>query len=181
MSCSRVWLFTARWSTITAPYGCRKRLRDRRDSSGLDALVAQLREAGGCAPCDRANPSAMRASIVGVAFLRRTSKRDAARSRRFGRRRLYRLHRRAAAGAWRGARAIAPSVRGCFRPQSRPRSQGDVIILRTHGIELKGLAFDPMLASYLLDATRPGHPLEGTSLEHLATRPDRKRICVGAA
>ena len=24
-----------------------------------------------------------------------------------------------------------------------------------------------MLASYLLDATRPGHPLEETSLEHL--------------
>ena len=41
------------------------------------------------------------------------------------------------------------------------------VILRTHGIELKGLAFDSMLASYLLDATRPGHPLEGTSLEHL--------------
>ena len=25
-----------------------------------------------------------------------------------------------------------------------------------------------MLASYLLDATRPGHPLEDTSLEHLS-------------
>ena len=32
---------------------------------------------------------------------------------------------------------------------------------------LRGLAFDSMLASYLLDATRPGHPLEETSLEHL--------------
>ena len=43
----------------------------------------------------------------------------------------------------------------------------DVVVLRNHGIELRGTAFDSMLASYLLDATRPGHPLEETSLEHL--------------
>jgi DNA polymerase I len=43
----------------------------------------------------------------------------------------------------------------------------DLIVLARHGISLKGLAFDSMLASYLLDATRPGHPLEETSLEHL--------------
>ena len=40
-------------------------------------------------------------------------------------------------------------------------------MLARHGIALEGLAFDSMLASYLLDATRPGHPLEETSLEHL--------------
>src|SRR5262249_11469810 len=43
----------------------------------------------------------------------------------------------------------------------------DVTLLARHGIQLKGLAFDSMLASYLLDATRPGHPLEETSLAHL--------------
>ena len=43
----------------------------------------------------------------------------------------------------------------------------DLVILENHGIALRGLAFDSMLASYLLDATRPGHPLEETSLEHL--------------
>ena len=43
----------------------------------------------------------------------------------------------------------------------------DAIVLARHGIVLAGLAFDSMLASYLLDATRPGHPLEETSLEHL--------------
>jgi DNA polymerase-1 len=43
----------------------------------------------------------------------------------------------------------------------------DVIVLGRHGIEMRGLAFDSMLASYLLDATRPGHLLEGVSLEHL--------------
>jgi len=43
----------------------------------------------------------------------------------------------------------------------------DLVLLAGHGIELRGLLFDSMLASYLLDATRPGHPLEDTSLEHL--------------
>jgi DNA polymerase-1 len=43
----------------------------------------------------------------------------------------------------------------------------DLVVLQRHGVTLRGLAFDSMLASYLLDATRPGHPLEEASLEHL--------------
>src|SRR5262249_30912110 len=43
----------------------------------------------------------------------------------------------------------------------------DVTVLFRHGVSVRGLAFDSMLASYLLDATRPGHPLAETSLEHL--------------
>jgi DNA polymerase I len=43
----------------------------------------------------------------------------------------------------------------------------DTIVLARHGVTLRGAAFDSMLASYLLDATRAGHPLEDTSLEHL--------------
>jgi DNA polymerase-1 len=41
------------------------------------------------------------------------------------------------------------------------------VVLARHGVTLRGIAFDSMLASYLLDATRPGHPLEEGSLEHL--------------
>jgi DNA polymerase-1 len=43
----------------------------------------------------------------------------------------------------------------------------DAIVLARHGVELRGLGADTMLASYLLDATRSGHPLEATALEHL--------------
>jgi DNA polymerase-1 len=43
----------------------------------------------------------------------------------------------------------------------------DALLLARHGIALAGLEFDSMLASYLLDATRAGHPLEASSLEHL--------------
>jgi DNA polymerase-1 len=43
----------------------------------------------------------------------------------------------------------------------------DITVLGRHGVEVRGLGFDTMLASYLLDATRSGHPLEDTALEHL--------------
>ncbi len=45
--------------------------------------------------------------------------------------------------------------------------KADAIVLARHGITLAGLAFDSMLAAYLLDATRPGHPLAETAVEHL--------------
>jgi DNA polymerase-1 len=43
----------------------------------------------------------------------------------------------------------------------------DAIVLARYGITLRGFGLDTMIASYLLDATRSGHPLEGTALEHL--------------
>jgi DNA polymerase-1 len=46
----------------------------------------------------------------------------------------------------------------------------DAIALARHGVTLRGMAFDTMLASYLLDATRSSHPLEQCALEHLQYR-----------
>jgi DNA polymerase-1 len=43
----------------------------------------------------------------------------------------------------------------------------DAVVLARHGIRLDGMGLDTMLAAYLLDATRSGHPLEATALEHL--------------
>ena len=40
-------------------------------------------------------------------------------------------------------------------------------MLARHGVTLRGLGLDTMLASYLLDATRSEHPLEELALEHL--------------
>jgi DNA polymerase-1 len=42
----------------------------------------------------------------------------------------------------------------------------DAIVLERHGVALRGIETDTMLASYLLDATRSAHPLEDLSLEH---------------
>jgi DNA polymerase-1 len=41
------------------------------------------------------------------------------------------------------------------------------VLLARHRVTLRGFAFDTMLASYLLDATRSAHSIEDTALEHL--------------
>jgi DNA polymerase-1 len=43
----------------------------------------------------------------------------------------------------------------------------DALMLARLGISLNGCEFDTMLASYLLDATRSGHPIEDAALEFL--------------
>ncbi len=42
----------------------------------------------------------------------------------------------------------------------------DAIVLAQHGITLRGLGTDVMIASYLLDANRSSHPLEDLAIEH---------------
>jgi DNA polymerase-1 len=46
----------------------------------------------------------------------------------------------------------------------------DLVLLDRLGVTVRGLETDTMIASYLLDATRSGHPLEDASLEHLTYR-----------
>jgi DNA polymerase I len=43
----------------------------------------------------------------------------------------------------------------------------DTILLGRHGVTLRGVAFDAMLGSYLLDASRSSHALPEIALEHL--------------
>ena len=137
----------------------------------LDRLIAELRAAGEFAmrviPDQRV---AMRAAIVGIAFS--TSDRQA----------RY-LPLAAAGGGGHPDLLAGPEP---ARIERRPaldrvkllledatvRKVGhdlkfDMVVLQRHGIALRGLAFDSMLASYLLDATRSGHPLEEAAIEHL--------------
>ena len=54
----------------------------------------------------------------------------------------------------------------------------DAIVLARHGIALRGLDTDTMLASYLLDATRSAHLLEDLALEHAGYKALREEdIC----
>ena len=137
----------------------------------LDALIAELREAGEFAlRVIGDDPSAMRASIVGIAFS--TADRRA---------RYLPLGHAGADGGDLLSSAVAPAQveqraalerLGPLLEDASIRKVGhdlkvDTVVLRNHRVELKGVVFDSMLASYLLDATRPGHPLEETSLEHL--------------
>ena len=43
----------------------------------------------------------------------------------------------------------------------------DILILRQEGIHVKGILYDTMLASYLLNPNKPDHSLENTGLEYL--------------
>ncbi len=138
----------------------------------LDALIAELRAAGEFSlrliP-DR--PSAMLAAIVGIAFS------TADRQARYipmghtGGDSSGDLLSGAAAPPQLDSRAVLERLTPLLEDEA-VRKVGhdlkfDLEVLAGHGVTLKGIAFDSMLASYLLDATRSGHPLEEASLEHL--------------
>ncbi len=46
----------------------------------------------------------------------------------------------------------------------------DMMVLRQDGIQVKGLLYDTMIASYLLNPNKPNHSLEEVGLEHLSYR-----------
>ncbi len=137
----------------------------------LDVLITELRDAGEFALCVIPDePQAMRAAVVGIAFS--TADRQA--------RYVPLGHEGGTAGgdllAGPAAAQLNPlAALDRLKPvleDAAVRKVGhdlkfNAVVLQTHGIALEGLAFDSMLASYLLDATRSGHPLEETSLDHL--------------
>ena len=137
----------------------------------LDVLITELRDAGEFALCVIPDePQAMRAAVVGIAFS--TADRQA--------RYVPLGHEGGTAGgdllAGPAAAQLNPlAALDRLKPvleDAAVRKVGhglkfNAVVLQTQGIALEGLAFDSMLASYLLDATRSGHPLEETSLDHL--------------
>ena len=144
-----------------------------RTSEELDALVAELRAAGEFSlRLIPSEPSAMRASIVGLAFSTRDRE---ARYVPVGHEGAEGggddLLASASAPEQLERRAVLDRLRPLFEDPSIKKVghdlKFDLIVLARHGVTLAGLEFDSMLASYLLDATRPGHPLEESSLEHL--------------
>jgi len=63
--------------------------------------------------------------------------------------------------------ALRPLLEDERLPKIGHDLKADALVLARQGVTLKGLAFDTMLASYLLDPTRSAHGLEDTALEHL--------------
>ena len=139
----------------------------------LDRLVEELRAAGEFAVRVIPNqPVAMRAAIVGIAFstadrrARYVPLGHAAEDGNGGD-----LLSAASAPTQMPLQAALSRLKPLLEDESI-RKVGhdlkfDMEVLAQHGVTLRGLGFDSMIASYLLDATRPGHPLEDTSLEHL--------------
>jgi DNA polymerase I len=128
----------------------------------LEAYLATVRAAGRFAFRVLGDgPSAMESAIAGIALS------HAARQARY----IPMRHRGLeAVGQIDPARALA-ALRPFFEEASIAKVGHDLkfdcVLLERNGITPAGLAVDTMLASYLLDATRSGHPLEDTALEHL--------------
>ena len=138
----------------------------------LEVLIAEMRQAGEFA--FRIVPdtaSAMRAGIVGAAFSTQDRQARYVPLGHVNSDTTDDLLASASAPAQLDATLALDRLRGIFEDDTVRKVGHDLkfemLVLARHGIALRGLAFDSMLASYLLDATRPGHPLEETSLEHL--------------
>jgi len=141
----------------------------------LDALIADLRSSGAFAiHLITDQPSAMQAAIVGIAVS--TKDREA--------RYIPVGHENGDTSGDLLATASAPTqvARDRVLTRLQPlleeealRKRGHdlkmtALVLARHGIALRGLAFDSMLASYLLDANQSGHSLEDAALAHLGYR-----------
>ena len=150
---------------------------------GVQALAAELREAGrfGMRLLPDA-PAAMRSGIAGLSF-----------SLRPRHARYVPLAESTAAGDLFGegqASRVAVDVqdalaalKGVLEDPAIAKVghdlKFDAIVLERHGIALRGLETDTMLASYLLDATRSAHPLEDLAIEHAGYKALREEDVCG--
>ena len=137
---------------------------------GLDDLAGRLRAAGHVAlrviP-DRS--AAMRASIVGLAFS--TAPRDAdyvpiAHPRKGSDLDFLADDENRDLTLETALQVLGPVLTDETIKKSGHDLKFDAIMLARHGIELRGLQTDTMLASYLIDASRSEHRLEDLALEH---------------
>jgi len=130
-------------------------------ADGVRALAARLREAGRFAfRVLPDGPTAMRASIVGISFS--TSPRDGD---------YVPIGHRSLDNTDSLPLEVAlDALRPLFEDEALKKDghdlKFDAIVLARHGVTLRGLDVDTMLASYLLDATRSAHLIEDLALEH---------------
>jgi DNA polymerase-1 len=128
----------------------------------LDALADEIRAAGRFALRVLADgQSTVRAAVVGIAIS------TAPRRARYVPVRHQGMHVGPQVTMAELKAALQPILENPSIPKVGHDLKPDAIVLDREGVHLAGIDIDTMLVSYLLDSTRSGHPLEGTSLEHL--------------
>jgi DNA polymerase I len=172
-------LFTAMgFRTLVAEYAptastIAKAYRIVNTQSGLETLAAELRAKGRFAlrvlP-DR--PTAMLASIVGIAVS--TAPREAAYIP-VGHQALSDLP---SLPIDQVIAALGPVLEDQALAKDGHDLKFDAILLARHGVTLRGLDTDTMIASYLVDATRSAHRLEDLALEHVSYKAlSEEEVC----
>ena len=152
----------------------------------LATLAAELRSAGRFALRVIPDvPSAMRAGIVGLSFStvpRRARYVPVAQGSSGGG--LFGTDsEREGGGQALDLRAVLDALRPVLEDAAIGKTghdlKFDAIVLARHGVAMRGLETDTMLASYLLDATRSEHVLEDLALEHAGYKALREEDLCG--
>lgn len=73
-------------------------------------------------------------------------------------------------GLQKALEALRPVLEDPGRPKVGQNLKYDLLVLRRAGIEVQGLSFDTMIASYLLNPSKPSHGLDAIALEYLNYR-----------
>ena len=67
--------------------------------------------------------------------------------------------------------ALRPLLTSAAVPKAGQNIKYDYLVMKNHGIEISPVAFDTMVASYVINPSRRTHNLETISLEYLGHRP----------
>ena len=151
---------------------------------GVEALARELRAAGRFAlRVIPDGPSAMRAGIAGIALSAGARQARYIPVATYGGHDLFEERETAAdVPALEPApvlEVLRPLLEDAALPKIGHDLKFDAIVLARHGVTLRGLETDTMLASYLLDATRSSHPLEELALEHAGYKALREEDLCG--
>jgi len=74
---------------------------------------------------------------------------------------------------------LRPVLEDARLPKGAQNAKFDLQVLRTNGIEVKGVEFDTMVASYLLDPGRGAHNLDALALRYLDIRKTATEELIG--
>ena len=151
---------------------------------GVEALARELRDAGRFAlRVIPDGPSAMRAGIAGIALSRAARQARYIPVATYGGHDLFEARDTATDAPALELAAVLDVLRPLLEDAALPKIghdlKFDAIVLARHGVTLRGLETDTMLASYLLDATRSSHPLEELALEHAGYKALREEDLCG--